>query len=87
MRQSLYWDDFEKRVVETVRAIRTGQPIPVRRVAVFITEHCNLRCAYCNHLHSPRSMDEPIFQSILERYGHTALIHITGGEPSTVPWL
>ena len=87
MRHSLYWDDFERRVAETVQCLRTGVEIPVRRVAVFITDHCNLRCSYCNSRPSRPSMTQDVFEGIVAKYGSTAIIHITGGEPSVVPWL
>lgn len=87
MRHSLYWDDFEKRITETVQCLKTGKEIPVRRVAVFITDYCNLCCSYCNSKHSQHSMTQKIFEEIVAKYGNTAIIHITGGEPSMVPWL
>jgi molybdenum cofactor biosynthesis enzyme MoaA len=87
MRRSLYWDDFERRANETVVALSEGRLPPVRRVAVFITEKCNFKCSYCNHQRSTASLSEEQFLSLLDKYGETALFHITGGEPSTVPWL
>lgn len=87
VRKSLYWDDFERRIQETVSCLRNGVKPPVRRVAVFITERCNFRCKYCNHVNSPRSMDKQTFLNLIEKYGDDAIIHITGGEPSVVPWL
>ena len=32
-------------------------------------------------------MSQKVFEEIVARYGQTAIIHITGGEPSVVPWL
>jgi MoaA/NifB/PqqE/SkfB family radical SAM enzyme len=86
-RQSLYWDDFEKRIPETIEAVLTGTNPPIRRVAVFITEKCNFRCKYCNHPKTPTTMTEETFKNVIEKYGDSAIIHITGGEPSVVPWL
>jgi len=86
-RRSLYWDDFERRAYETVEALRNGTQPPVRRVAVFITDRCNFRCSYCNHEQDSGMLSEAAFTSLLEKYGDTALFHITGGEPSMVPWL
>ena len=86
-RKSLYWDDFERRAYETVEALRTGVQPPVRRVAVFITNKCNFNCSYCNHAQSSSMLGEDAFIALLEKYGDTALFHITGGEPSVVPWL
>jgi len=84
---SLYWDDFERRVKETVAALKSGQNPPVRRVAVFITNKCNFKCGYCKHPISCTTLAEERFREALEKYGSTALFHITGGEPSLVPWL
>ncbi|MDD5006602.1 MAG: radical SAM protein [Candidatus Omnitrophica bacterium] len=87
MRHSKYWDDFEKRAQETIACINSGITIPVRRVAVFITEKCNMSCAYCNHDKGKREMSEECFDSVVNKYGKDAIIHITGGEPSLVKWL
>lgn len=87
MRHSLYWDDFELRAEETVNCLRAGELPPVRRVAVFITEGCNFRCSYCNVKQSPTTLSKQSFMSVIDRYGGDAIIHITGGEPSIVPWL
>jgi MoaA/NifB/PqqE/SkfB family radical SAM enzyme len=32
-------------------------------------------------------MSEECFMGVLDKYGSSAIIHITGGEPSCVPWL
>lgn len=87
MRHSLYWDDFSKRVDETVTALKAGSVPPVRRIAVFITNQCNFRCSYCNMKFGTTQMKQEVFDSIVKKYGDTALIHITGGEPSLVKWL
>lgn len=87
MRNSLYWDDFEKRAEETCQCIHTGQEVPVRRVSVFITNRCNFNCAYCNHNIASSDMSEDVFDGIVKKYGNSAIIHITGGEPSVVKWL
>ena len=87
MRHSLYWDDFESRIKETVHCLQTQQEIPVRRVAVFITDRCNFKCSYCNTKSGYPSMKQSVFQDIVDKYGQSAIIHITGGEPSVVPWL
>ncbi len=87
MRPSLYWDDFDKRASETVECISKGLEVPIRRVAVFITNKCNMSCAYCNHHNRSQEMSEECFDNIVKRYGKTSIIHITGGEPSVVKWL
>jgi MoaA/NifB/PqqE/SkfB family radical SAM enzyme len=87
VRRSLYWDDFERRAHETVGALKEGHLPPVRRVAVFITDRCNFKCSYCNHTQAQTTLTKEVFLQLLDKYGDTALFHITGGEPSTVPWL
>jgi len=84
---SEYWDDFERREKETIECIRTMTPIPVRRVAVFITERCNFKCTYCHVNQTPISVPKLRFNEIINEYGGKSIIHITGGEPSCVPWL
>lgn len=84
---SLYWDDFERRIIETVVAIKNNQEPLVRRVAVFITNKCNFRCGYCRVKFSKKEMPFDIFNSIVKKYSKDAIIHITGGEPSIVNYL
>ena len=84
---SLYWDDFERREIETVDCLKNNVSIPVRRVAVFITQRCNFGCLYCNVSQTPRTMEQYVFENLLSRYGKGAIIHITGGDPSCVNWL
>lgn len=87
IRSSLYWDDFELRIGETVEALAGGKQPRVRRVAVFITEGCNFRCTYCNVNQTPLTLTKSRFEEVVEQYGDDSIIHITGGEPSIVPWL
>lgn len=84
---SKYWDDFERREKETIECLLKGEVPPVRRVAVFITRRCNFSCIYCNVVQKPVSVSKEKFDQIVQEYGKTAIIHITGGEPSCVPWL
>jgi MoaA/NifB/PqqE/SkfB family radical SAM enzyme len=85
MRNSLYWDLFEKRIDETVDAIKNGKPVPVRRVAVFVTGACNMKCKYCKDK-SRQTMTQRQLEAAMERHPD-AILHLTGGEPSVVPWL
>jgi len=86
MRHSLYWDNFANRVDATVAALKEGTEVPVSRVAIFITNKCNLACSYCNHPRGAREMSHQRFETII-RLHPRAIIHITGGEPSSVRWL
>lgn len=85
--ESLYWDDFQRRIEETVVAIKNNQEPTVRRVAVFITNKCNFRCGYCRVHFDKKEMSREIFDSIVTKYKKDAIIHITGGEPSVVKYL
>jgi MoaA/NifB/PqqE/SkfB family radical SAM enzyme len=87
MRNSKYWDSFLERADETEQCLISGNSIPVRRVAIFITNKCQMKCRYCNHVVSPVEMSKECFESILDKHGKEAIYHITGGEPSTVKWL
>jgi MoaA/NifB/PqqE/SkfB family radical SAM enzyme len=84
---SLYWDDFERRIEETVTSIKNKTTPKIRRVSVFITNKCNFRCKYCNVNFGSKEMPRDKFIDIVEKYGKDSIIHITGGEPSTVDWL
>lgn len=87
MRQSKYWDDFMERSEETLTCLANGSEIPVRRVAIFITNRCQMKCQYCNHSNNKVEMSKECFESIISRYGKSSIFHITGGEPATVNWL
>jgi MoaA/NifB/PqqE/SkfB family radical SAM enzyme len=84
---SKYWDDFERREKETIECLKKGEVPPVRRVAVYITRRCNFRCVYCNVFQTSASVTKEKFNEVVNKYGRNAIIHITGGEPSCVPWL
>jgi MoaA/NifB/PqqE/SkfB family radical SAM enzyme len=86
MNHSLYWDNFEKRILTTVNGIKNNQPIPIQRVACFVTKKCNFRCEYCNMKFDNKEMSETTFDDIANKHNQ-AILHITGGEPSTVKWL
>jgi wyosine [tRNA(Phe)-imidazoG37] synthetase (radical SAM superfamily) len=42
-----YWDYLAGMADEAVEAARANRTPPLRRLSVFITELCNLRCSYC----------------------------------------
>ena len=78
--------DVESRIKETANCINNNLPVPVRRVAVFVTDRCNLKCQYCNLPQHGHTMDETRFDNIINKHKE-AIFHITGGEPSIVKWL
>ena len=86
MRHSLYWDNFKERSELTAVSLKSESPVDVKRVAVFVTDKCNLLCDYCNHVVNGNQMSEEVFDSIVKQ-NPNAIIHITGGEPSVVKWL
>ena len=62
MRHSKYWDDFSRRIEETVNAVKGDYNPIVRRVACFVTDRCNFRCEYCNSDHNGAVMDKITFR-------------------------
>jgi molybdenum cofactor biosynthesis enzyme MoaA len=86
MRHSKYWDDFERRIQEVSKALKEGTKPPIRRVSCFITNKCNFRCQYCNCVFGSKELSNERFDQIVQTYPRS-IIHITGGEPSTIPWL
>lgn len=86
---SKYWDLFEVRIDETVEAINKGEMPPLRRLSLHITNKCNMKCSYCNEVHTPKQLGEGLFLTLLEEYEAMGggVLHITGGEPSCVPYL
>jgi MoaA/NifB/PqqE/SkfB family radical SAM enzyme len=86
---SLYWDDFENRIKETIQAGISGAQPPLRRVSLHITNRCNFNCSYCNEKHCNLELDRNLFVKIVKDYSDMGggILHITGGEPSIVKWL
>lgn len=81
-----YWDDFERRVHETVGAIKVGDLPPLRRISVHITNACNFGCSYCNEVHFPKSLSFETFSKMVREYSEMGggIVHVTGGEPTVV---
>jgi len=81
-----YWDDFELRAQETAAALAAGALPPLRRMSLHVTNGCNFACAYCNEVHSPRTMPFDIFAKIVSEYAEMGggIVHVTGGEPTVV---
>ena len=84
---NIFWDRMDERAQETITALRAGKLPPVIRFAVHITQNCNMRCQYCNEPKVGTTMTPLAFENIMARAGTQGIIHITGGEPQTVPWL
>jgi len=85
-----YWDNFEKRINQTVEAIKNGSKIPpLGRISLHITSKCMFRCDYCNEFHNKCILPQPLFYKIIKEYSQMGggILHITGGEPTTVNWL
>lgn len=84
-----YWDAFELRIDETVHALKNNELPKLRRLSLHITNKCNLKCSYCNECHSPVSMEYDMFLKLVKEYDEMGggVLHITGGEPTCVPWL
>jgi len=84
-----YWDDFNRRADETVKALSLGQLPPLRRLSLHITQKCNMACEYCNEKHKANTLPEEMAFKIAREYSEMGggILHITGGEPTTVPYL
>jgi pyruvate-formate lyase-activating enzyme len=78
-----------------------GAATPLHRLTVFLTDRCNLACAYCKAARPPPAAgpsrggdpghlhDLASFTRLLEAHAGTPLrhVHFTGGEPTLVPGL
>ena len=84
-----YWDLFEMRIGETIDSLLKNELPNLRRLSLHITSACNLKCSYCNEERSPKSLDRRLFSELVREYHEMGggILHITGGEPSCVPWL
>jgi len=81
-----YWDDFERRASECVKCILNNEYPPIRRISIHITNICNFKCQYCNEYHQTKTMEFQMYSKIIREYSEIGggIIHITGGEPSTI---
>jgi MoaA/NifB/PqqE/SkfB family radical SAM enzyme len=86
---SKYWDLFEQRIDETHNALRENTLPPLRRLSLHITNKCNMKCSYCNECHSPKQLSKELFFKLIKEYSQMGggILHITGGEPTCVPYL
>jgi sulfatase maturation enzyme AslB (radical SAM superfamily) len=85
---NIFWDRIAERAKETLLALSSGSIPRIIRYAVHVTSACNMRCKYC-HDRKPSSqmIDRSLFSDICKRAGTEGIVHITGGEPSLVPWI
>src|SRR3989304_3046087 len=73
---------------ETKRALSIGGIPQVVRLVAHVTSLCNMTCRYCsNRKKNSQIMTQELFRSLIQRAGPQGVVHITGGEPSLVPWL
>ncbi len=84
-----YWDLFESRIDETVKAVQTNTIPPLRRLSLHITNKCNFNCIYCNEIHSKVELSFDCFKKIINEFSQLGggILHITGGEPSVVTYI
>jgi len=85
--ESIFWDRMTERVNETLTSLKENRAPNIIRFAVHVTSNCNLRCPYCKEDKVGPFMNRDLFGSIAYRAGKMGIVHITGGEPMTVPWL
>lgn len=83
-----YWDYLDGILLEACRAERLGTIPPLRRLSIFITERCNLRCSYCiQEVETDRTIDKGwLVDSLAEARSMGAVIlDIMGlGEPTLI---
>jgi molybdenum cofactor biosynthesis enzyme MoaA len=84
---NIFWDRISERAEETKQALQEGRIPRIVRFAVHVTSACNMRCKYCREKKSDVFIDRELFKSICYRAGKDGVVHVTGGEPSLVPWL
>ncbi len=84
-----YWDLFEERIAETISSINDGARPPVRRIALHLTNRCNLGCDYCNERHNATELPFDLYKKIVREYSEMGggVLHITGGEPTLLTYL
>jgi len=84
-----YWDLFEERIQETTECLVANKQIPIRRIAVHLTNKCNLKCSYCNECQGVNVLDKKILFNLLDEFSDMGggIVHITGGEPTIVNYL
>jgi MoaA/NifB/PqqE/SkfB family radical SAM enzyme/predicted O-methyltransferase YrrM/glycosyltransferase involved in cell wall biosynthesis len=88
-------DEFQTKVLETVKANADGNPVDLSWVddallepegaVIYLTERCNSRCRTCNSWRLPQvdPLDEESWSSILDqiRRGGSRRLELVGGEP------
>lgn len=87
---NVFWDRIAERAEETIDALKNGRTPAVIRFALHITSFCNMRCSYCRETKvCSKMMDRSLFTELCNRVrtNKKGIIHITGGEPLTCPWL
>ena len=86
-----YWDYVEGLTYESYAYAQRGLAPPLRRLSVFLTERCNLRCRYCRQkTDCGRSLDVAWVQRNLAEAASLGVVFfdIMGlGEPTLVPAL
>lgn len=83
----VFWDRMQSRAKETIEAFKVNRQPHIIRFAVHITNNCNMNCEFCNDHKGGQTMSREMFSSICHKAGKEGIVHITGGEPMTVPWL
>jgi len=84
-----YWDAFDQRVEETIQAIQNNKIPLLRRLSIHITEKCNMACSYCNEIKKRETLPKELAFKLIREFSEMGggIVHITGGEPTTVNYL
>jgi len=87
--ETKYWDNFSGRKDETIIAVKNNTVPPLRRLSVHITEKCNMFCKYCNEKKKAKTLPIELALKAIREFAEIGggIIHITGGEPTTVSYL
>lgn len=83
----IWWDRMQERIEETILAYKENRKPDIIRYAIHITSNCNLSCPYCKESKKGKYMDRELFKKLCYKAGSKGVVHITGGEPMTVPYL
>lgn len=65
--------------------IRLGNRKPIHRLEYVVTKKCNFSCAYCRGVGEEITFDKLRYDILMA--GFVVNARISGGEPTTIPWL
>lgn len=84
---NIFWDRIAERAEETILALKENRSPKIIRYALHMTSKCNMDCKYCREVRGHTNMPRALFIKLCHQAGKNGIIHITGGEPLSVPYL